>query len=149
MPGVRDLHALRELRDHRAQPLLEVVRAATTEAQNEVLLARDEEGGRLHMRTFELRGDFPVAVDVAVKVDAASEARALELPDEVFEVLGGQLLGKLLPFGHAPDPPSGARQRAGDLRRPGHLAIDRCVDAVQHATGSASNSPSATPGSWK
>jgi hypothetical protein len=85
----------------------------------DVLVARAVQRRRLHDRALPRPGQGPVAVDVAVPVEAAGEAGAAELPDVEGDVVLGQPVGQL-------------RRHVGLAQEAASRGDDRVGPAVQH-----------------
>ena len=103
--------------------------------EDRVVGAADEQRRHLHRGAVEVGGELPVAVEVAVPVEAAGEPGAGELGDVVVELGLGQPRRQAVRFGDAldePPPVVGHRRRVG-RRRPGRCGSRR--------GGGASSSP--------
>src|SRR5271163_1991886 len=61
----------------------------TQEAEDAVAIARDKQGRLRQLRTVEKGGQLPVAIDVAIVVEAAGKTAAIEFIDEELDVLVG------------------------------------------------------------
>jgi hypothetical protein len=87
--------------------------------QHGVVAAADEQRGHLDLGALELGGELPVAVEVAVPVDAAGEPGALELGDVVVELGLGEPVGQAVGLREAVDeaPPVGRRKVEASVRR--------------------------------
>ena len=142
--GAVDEHGAAVIGDER------VHRRRRAHHEDRVVGAADEQRRHLDLGAGEGLGEVPVAVEVAVPVEAAGEPGAGELGAVVVQLVLGQPVRQAVGLGDALDEPAAVvrHRRRVDRRRRVAAACAASSRRIVVA-GSRPSSSSATPGSWK